>query len=54
MPAAGSFDAEDLARFGYRQQLRRSLGVYASFAAGFSFISVLTTVFQLFRVSGDH
>ena len=40
--------AGDLARFGYRQELHRSLGRYASFAAGFSFISVLTTVFQFF------
>ena len=37
-----------LAAFGYRQELHRSLGRYASFAAGFSFISVLTTVFQFF------
>jgi urea carboxylase system permease len=48
--AGRTFDAEDLARFGYPQQLRRSLGAYASFAAGFSFISVLTTVFQLFFI----
>src|ERR1700716_1268531 len=41
-------DAEDLATFGYPQHLRRSLGSYASFAAGFSFVSILTTVFQLF------
>lgn len=41
-------DARDLASFGYRQQLRRSLGAYASFAAGFSFVSILTTIFQLF------
>jgi urea carboxylase system permease len=41
-------DAQDLASFGYAQQLRRRLGSYASFAAGFSFISILTTVFQLF------
>ena len=41
-------DAEDLAGFGYPQQLRRRLGSYASFAAGFSFVSILTTVFQLF------
>ncbi|KPI16332.1 hypothetical protein OK074_1944 [Actinobacteria bacterium OK074] len=40
--------AADLAGFGYRQELHRSLGRYASFAAGFSFISVLTTVFQFF------
>ena len=37
-----------LEEFGYRQELHRSLGRYASFAAGFSFISVLTTVFQFF------
>ncbi|MBR7834412.1 amino acid permease [Actinospica durhamensis] len=41
-------DAADLAEFGYSQQLRRGLGQYASFAAGFSFVSILTTVFQLF------
>ncbi|MFD8964809.1 amino acid permease [Streptomyces sp. NPDC059568] len=41
-------DAAELAGFGYRQELHRSLGRYASFAAGFSFISVLTTVFQFF------
>ncbi|MET9217352.1 amino acid permease [Streptomyces sp. NPDC003300] len=41
-------DTAGLAGFGYRQELHRSLGRYASFAAGFSFISVLTTVFQFF------
>src|SRR3954469_6742356 len=41
-------DEQDLATFGYSQQLRRRLGSYASFAAGFSFVSILTTVFQLF------
>jgi urea carboxylase system permease len=41
-------DAADLSEFGYSQQLRRGLGSYASFAAGFSFVSILTTVFQLF------
>lgn len=41
-------DATALAAFGYRQELHRRLGRYASFAAGFSFISVLTTVFQFF------
>ncbi|WP_037764445.1 amino acid permease [Streptomyces sp. 142MFCol3.1] len=40
--------ATGLAEFGYPQELHRSLGRYASFAAGFSFISVLTTVFQFF------
>ncbi|HET9073583.1 MAG TPA: amino acid permease [Solirubrobacteraceae bacterium] len=41
-------DAADLASFGYAQQLHRKLGPYASFAAGFSFVSILTTVFELF------
>ena len=43
-----ALDAHDLSEFGYTQQLRRGLGSYASFAAGFSFVSILTTVFQLF------
>ena len=43
-----ALDAADLSEFGYTQQLRRGLGSYASFAAGFSFVSILTTVFQLF------
>src|SRR5580698_5874730 len=38
----------DLARFGYSQELHRRVGAFASFAAGFSFVSILTTVFQLF------
>jgi urea carboxylase system permease len=41
-------DSADLADLGYRQELHRSLGAFASFAAGFSFVSILTTVFQLF------
>ncbi|HEY5317386.1 MAG TPA: amino acid permease [Solirubrobacteraceae bacterium] len=41
-------DEQDLAAFGYTQQLHRRLGSYASFAAGFSFVSILTTVFELF------
>lgn len=44
----GQGDHASLAGFGYRQELHRSMGRYASFAAGFSFISVLTTVFQFF------
>ncbi|CAM3927317.1 APC family permease [Smaragdicoccus niigatensis] len=34
--------------FGYKQELHRGVGTFASFAAGFSFVSILTTVFQLF------
>src|SRR5690242_18115018 len=41
-------DNTDLAHFGYRPQLRRKVGRYASFAAGFSFVSILTTIFQFF------
>lgn len=41
-------DNSDLARFGYRQELHRSLGSFSSFAAGFSYISIMTGVFQLF------
>src|SRR4051794_20245392 len=46
--AASAQDEQDLAAFGYPQHLHRKLGSYASFAAGFSFVSILTTVFQLF------
>ena len=35
-------------QFGYKQELDRSLGSFSSFAAGFSYISILTGVFQLF------
>ncbi|EEW50349.1 permease, urea carboxylase system [Corynebacterium efficiens YS-314] len=41
-------DSDDLSSFGYEQQLQRNLGRFASFAAGFSFVSILTTIFQLF------
>ncbi|GAC67854.1 amino acid permease [Gordonia soli] len=47
-PSATVADAADLSEFGYDQQLHRSLGKFASFAAGFSFVSILTTIFQLF------
>ena len=41
-------DSGELAGFGYKQELDRSLGNFSSFAAGFSYISILTGVFQLF------
>jgi len=34
--------------FGYEQELHRGVGTFSSFAAGFSFVSILTTVIQLF------
>jgi len=40
-------DETDLARFGYRQSLGRSLGGFSSFAAGFAYISILTGLFQM-------
>jgi urea carboxylase system permease len=41
-------DSSELAGFGYKQELDRSLGSFSSFAAGFSYISILTGVVQLF------
>ncbi len=40
-------DSADLARFGYRQELDRSLGSFSSFAAGFSYTSILTGLSHL-------
>ena len=45
--AAGDH-SDELADFGYKQELDRSIGRFASFAAGVSYISILTGVFQLF------
>ena len=39
---------DGLADFGYSQSLDRSIGKFASFAAGISYISILTGTFQLF------
>src|ERR1700761_4248114 len=41
-------DSEDLARFGYSQELKRSLGLFSSFAVAFSYISASTGIFSLF------
>src|SRR3981081_50520 len=41
-------DSNELAGFGYKQEVVRSLGNFSSFAAGFSYISILTGVIQLF------
>ena len=43
-------DVTDLARFGYKQELRRALGVYSSFAVAFSYISPSTGIFTLFAL----
>jgi urea carboxylase system permease len=49
MSRTGSSGSDDgLAEFGYNQSLDRSIGKFASFAAGVSYISILTGTFQLF------
>ena len=45
---SASTDSGELAGFGYKQELDRSLGNFSSFAAGFSYISILTGMFELF------
>lgn len=46
--SASHRDSSDLAAFGYRQRLDRTLGSFSSFAAGFSYLSILTGLPQLF------
>ena len=43
-------DSQDLARAGYRQELDRTLGSFSAFAAGFSYLSILTGIFQNFHL----
>jgi len=43
-----SDDSEDVSRFGYRQQLKRSIRSFSSFALSFSLISITTGVFAGF------
>lgn len=43
-------DTHDLASFGYKQALHRQLGSFSAFAAGFSYISILTGMFQMFHL----
>ncbi|HXY42762.1 MAG TPA: APC family permease [Acidimicrobiales bacterium] len=43
-------DEHDLASFGYKQELHRSLGFFSSFAAAFSYISPSTGIFTLFAL----
>jgi urea carboxylase system permease len=45
-----SSDDSGMEDFGYKQSLDRSIGKFASFAAGVSYISILTGTFQLFYV----
>ncbi len=48
METAHDADVRDLEKFGYKQELRRALGVYSSFAVAFSYISPSTGIFTLF------
>ena len=41
-------DSADLERFGYKQELKRDLGTFSSFAVAFSYISPSTGIFTLF------
>lgn len=49
-PAAATDDDRDLARAGYRPQFRRGLGSFTAFAAGFSYLSILTGIVQNFAL----
>ena len=43
-------DSADLAKFGYKQELKRGLGTFSSFAVAFSYISPSTGIFTLFAL----
>lgn len=45
---AGTRADSGMEHFGYRESLDRSIGAFGSFAAGVSYISILTGTFQLF------
>jgi amino acid transporter len=43
-----ALDTADLEKFGYKQELKRELGTFSSFAVAFSYISPSTGIFTLF------
>ncbi|MFI0815460.1 APC family permease [Streptomyces sp. NPDC021098] len=47
-------DDSSLAELGYRPELKRTLGNFHTFAAGISYISILTGTFQLFYFGVTH
>jgi urea carboxylase system permease len=49
-PREASRDEADLARFGYKQELKRTLGGFSSFAVAFSYISPSTGIFTLYAL----
>jgi amino acid transporter len=50
VPGGSERDSADLAGFGYKQELKRSLGFFSSFAVAFSYISPSTGIFTLFAL----
>ena len=50
LPGGQERDSADLARFGYSQELKRSLGLFSSFAVAFSYMSPSTGIFTLFAL----
>ncbi len=44
-------DTADLERFGYKQELKRGLGTFSSFAVAFSYISPSTGIFTLYYLA---
>ena len=46
-------DTEQLAKFGYNQELKRSLGFFSTFAIAFSFISATNGFYALFYYGLD-
>jgi amino acid transporter len=53
MDAQHKRDTEQLAKFGYKQDLRRSLGFFSTFAIAFSFISATNGFYALFYYGLD-
>ncbi|RNF86973.1 APC family permease [Streptomyces botrytidirepellens] len=54
-PRAGTaHDDDSLTELGYRPELKRTLGNFHTFAAGISYISILTGTFQLFYFGVTH
>ncbi|NEW74834.1 amino acid permease [Streptomyces rapamycinicus] len=50
----GPHDDDSLTELGYRPELKRTLGNFHTFAAGISYISILTGTFQLFYFGVAH
>jgi amino acid transporter len=48
--AGADRDSKDLAGFGYKQELKRGLGTFSSFAVAFSYISPSTGIFTLYFI----